>query len=110
MELAMSKTREQFPLSEKKPLKKTLPTIINCVVLFILLFGGCLAFVAFTDGRFNLSLALVISLVAAAVFAAICSSSGTERIWHSSPRLVAKTGIAARNQIKIEAEAKDRKI
>ena len=82
MELAMSKTREQFPLSEKKPLKKTLPTIINCVVLFILLFGGCLAFVAFTDGRFNLSLALVISLVAAAVFAAICSLTYQYQLWY----------------------------
>lgn len=36
MKIAMSKTREQFPLSAKKPLKKTMPHIIASVVLFII--------------------------------------------------------------------------
>jgi len=41
MQIAMSKTRERFPLSEKKPLKKTIPIIVTCAVLFIfLIFGG----------------------------------------------------------------------
>jgi membrane protein YdbS with pleckstrin-like domain len=37
MKIAMSKTREQFPLSKKKPLKKTLPDIIISPVIFIIL-------------------------------------------------------------------------
>jgi membrane protein YdbS with pleckstrin-like domain len=36
MKIAMSKTREQFPLSKKKPLKKTMPHIIASVVLLII--------------------------------------------------------------------------
>jgi len=41
MKIAMSKTREQFPLSQKKPLKKTMPSIISSIVFFVLvLIGG----------------------------------------------------------------------
>jgi membrane protein YdbS with pleckstrin-like domain len=82
MESAMSKTREQFPLSGKKPLKKTLPTIINCAVLFIILFGGCLAFVAFTYGHFSLSSVLFISLLAAIFFAIICFLTYQYQVWY----------------------------
>lgn len=38
MKLAMSITREKFPLSEKKPLKKTIPSIITAAVFLII--GG----------------------------------------------------------------------
>ncbi|HAV42814.1 TPA: hypothetical protein DCX15_02195 [bacterium] len=37
MKIAMSKTREQFPLSKKKPLKKTIPTIISSITFFIMI-------------------------------------------------------------------------
>jgi putative membrane protein len=40
MKIATSKTREQFPLSRKKPLKKTIPHIIASVVLLIIALIG----------------------------------------------------------------------
>jgi len=50
MQLAMSKTREQFPLSEKKPLKKTIPSILSAIaILFIFIFLGWLLRLAFLE-------------------------------------------------------------
>lgn len=40
MKIAMSKTREQFPLSEKKPLKKTIPHINASIFLLIIALIG----------------------------------------------------------------------
>jgi putative membrane protein len=54
MQLAMSKTREQFPLSEKKPLKKTMPSILSAIViLFISVFVVWLLSFAFLNLSFN---------------------------------------------------------
>lgn len=62
MKLAMSRTREQFPLSEKKPLKKTMSSIISSLLFFFgLLVAGLTA--SFILGwRFNLIFLTVISV------------------------------------------------
>lgn len=40
MAIATSKTREQFPLSPRKIIKKTVPSSLGWVILFLILFGG----------------------------------------------------------------------
>lgn len=62
MKLAMSKTREQFPLSAKKPLKKTMPSIIySSIVFFIILIGG-LILASFLRWSFGPVLLIAISI------------------------------------------------
>lgn len=40
MAISTSKTREQYPLSPSKPIKKTISAVVGWVVLFIILFGA----------------------------------------------------------------------
>lgn len=51
MKLAMSKTREQFPLSQKKPLKKTLPSIISSVIFFLICLAAGLILIHFLNSH-----------------------------------------------------------
>lgn len=60
MKLAMSKTREQFPLSEKKPLKKTMPSIVSSVVFFVIVLVGGLISASFLNWSFSLIFLIVI--------------------------------------------------
>ena len=60
MKLAMSKTREQFPLSEKKPLKKTMPSIVSSVVFFVIVLIGGLISASFLNWSFSLIFLIVI--------------------------------------------------
>lgn len=53
MKIAMSKTREQFPLSEKKPLKKTTYYIISSIGILILLLVGGFALTSFLNWSFE---------------------------------------------------------
>lgn len=49
MQIALSKTREQFPLSPKKPLKKTIAAMIGWFILFIILYVILIAILFFTS-------------------------------------------------------------
>ena len=53
MKITMSKTREQFPLSGKKPLKKTIPSIIFSTVLFFIILASGIFFSAFLNWSFS---------------------------------------------------------
>ena len=50
MQIAQSKTREQFPLSHKKIIKKTLANTINCAIFFLLI-GGAIIFALGSSGQ-----------------------------------------------------------
>lgn len=61
MEMAMSKTREQFPLSQKKPLKKTMPGIISAVIQMIILLSVGLFAASFLNLQSSLVFTVIIS-------------------------------------------------
>jgi membrane protein YdbS with pleckstrin-like domain len=61
MKIAMSKTREQFPLSQKKPLKKTMPGIISAVIQIVLFLSVGLIAASFFSWPLGLVLLIIIS-------------------------------------------------
>ncbi len=80
MKIAMSKTREQFPLSEKKPLKKTAPSIVSSVVFFVIAWVGGIMIITF----FNWSVGLVslIIVLAGALLLLSCFFMYQFQIWY----------------------------
>lgn len=60
MKIAMSKTREQFPLSGKKPLKKTMPSIVSSAIFFIIALVGGLILASFLNWSFGLIFLIVV--------------------------------------------------
>jgi len=60
MKIAMSKTREQFPLSGKKPLKKTMPSIVSSVIFFVVILAGGLILASLLNWSFSLILLIII--------------------------------------------------
>ena len=71
MKIAISKTREQFSLNEKKPLKKTLSSIISALVLFIILLAigiFCSAFLCYSFSTVFMWIILIGILLTAACF------------------------------------------
>jgi membrane protein YdbS with pleckstrin-like domain len=62
MKIAMSKTREQFPLSEKKPLKKTMPSIVSSIVFFAIILVGGLILASFLNWSFSFAFMIIILL------------------------------------------------
>lgn len=80
MKLAMSKTREQFPLSEKKPLKKTVPSIIATVVLFVIIFASGIFCSVFLNWSFS---TIFMWIVLIAIFLAIaCFLTYQYQVWY----------------------------
>lgn len=59
----MSKTREQFPLSQKKPLKKTMPGIISSVIQIVVILVGSLITASFLNWSFGLVFLIIISWI-----------------------------------------------
>lgn len=80
MKIAMSKTREQFPLSEKKALKKTMPSIILSFVFFLIILVGGLICMSSFDWSLNLVFPIIIS--AGILFSIFCFLMYQYQIWY----------------------------
>jgi membrane protein YdbS with pleckstrin-like domain len=80
MKLAMSKTREQYPLSLKKPLKKTIPTIISSIVVMAVILGGGIFSSVFSCCVFNISFNLF--LLIAVILAIACILTYQFQVWY----------------------------
>ncbi|MDD5566376.1 MAG: PH domain-containing protein [Candidatus Omnitrophica bacterium] len=81
MKVATSPTREKFPLSTKKPLKKTIPSIFFSFILLFLfvLFGGLLLgpFVGYSS-----KIILTIILILIPVLAIYCVLMYKYQVWY----------------------------
>jgi len=80
MKLAMSKTREQFPLSSRKPLKKTIPGIIFSVVLYIIIVG--IGLLCSTLPSCPIGAVLPWLILVGILLAAICFLAYQYQVWY----------------------------
>jgi len=80
MKIAMSKSREQFPLSGKKPLKKTIPLIISAIVLFVIVLATGIFFSAFLNWSFS-TVSMWIFLISI-LLAVACFLTYQYQIWY----------------------------
>jgi putative membrane protein len=63
MQIAMSKTREKYPLSKKKIIKKTIVSSIGLIFLMGVIFICSLSFLAFLQNAAILLIALIASVI-----------------------------------------------
>ena len=63
MKIAMSKTREQFPLSTKKVLKKTVTNSLAWVVLFLIVYGAIAAVLLAVGGKVTLFILATLAVI-----------------------------------------------
>lgn len=80
MKIAMSKTREQFPLSEKKPLKKTMPSIVSSVIFFVIILVGSLILTPFLN--WHLSSVSLITILIGILLSLSCFLMYQYQIWY----------------------------
>ena len=80
MKISMSKTREQCPLSGKKPFKKTIPSIISSIVLFLIILVGGLICMSFFGLSFNLTFLIIV--LTGILFSLFCFSMYQYQVWY----------------------------
>jgi len=81
MDIAISKTRAEFPLSQRKPLKKTIPVII----LFLIIFVGVaisLPLMAINLDLFSKNFVLPILAILFLLFSCISTFSYIYQVWY----------------------------
>ncbi len=81
MDIAISKTKTEFPLSQRKPLKKTIPVI----ALFLIIFIGVaisLSLIAINLDLFSRDLILPILVILFVLFSCISIFSYIYQVWY----------------------------